>query len=291
MNQLSGAEAFVRMLQLHGVTSSSACAATPACRSTTRSAASTTASRHILTRDERSRRLHGRRLCPGHRQGRRVRRALAAAARPTSCRAWSRRTNPRSRCSRSPPTSRSASRGRFTLTELDQGALFRPLTKWNAVHRPRRRHPARVPRGAFEADDHRPPGRGAHRLPFDVQNDPVDERAMSGPIRRSALSRAGATAPDPAAVGLAAKRYCDAPKARCSSAAAGWSSPAPRRSWRARRDCWRAGRHHDQRQGLDRRAHPLGARRGRLATAARPRRARWSMRRTWSCSSAAAPAR
>ncbi|MEE8534194.1 MAG: thiamine pyrophosphate-binding protein, partial [Alphaproteobacteria bacterium] len=26
-----------------------------------------------------------------------------------------------------------ASRGRFTLTELDQQALFRPLTKWNAV--------------------------------------------------------------------------------------------------------------------------------------------------------------
>ena len=26
-----------------------------------------------------------------------------------------------------------ASRGRFTLTELDQAALFQPLTKWNAV--------------------------------------------------------------------------------------------------------------------------------------------------------------
>ncbi len=26
-----------------------------------------------------------------------------------------------------------ASRGRFTLTELDQEALFRPLTKWNTV--------------------------------------------------------------------------------------------------------------------------------------------------------------
>ena len=58
-------------------------------------------------------------------KARRVRRARAAAARPTCCRAWSRRTNRPSRCWASPPTSRSASRGKYPLTELDQQALYR----------------------------------------------------------------------------------------------------------------------------------------------------------------------
>ena len=131
MNQLSGAEAFVRMLQLHGVATFSGCAATPACRSTMRSPLDHGIS-HILTRDERSAaymadayaRVTGR-------VG--VARDRPAAAPPTFCRAWSRPTRARSAARRSPPTSRSAARGRYVLTELDQEAMYRPLTKWNRV--------------------------------------------------------------------------------------------------------------------------------------------------------------
>src|SRR5260221_7376867 len=66
-----------------------------------------------------------------------------------------------------------SSRGRFTLTELDQRALMKPLTKWNAVLD----RPADIPRvfrQAFEAMTTGRPGSAHIALPFDVQNGPVD---------------------------------------------------------------------------------------------------------------------
>src|ERR1041384_3408273 len=66
-----------------------------------------------------------------------------------------------------------SSRNRFTLTELDQRALMKPLTKWNAVLD----RPADIPRvfrKAFEEMTTGRPGAAHIALPFDVQNGPVD---------------------------------------------------------------------------------------------------------------------
>jgi len=66
-----------------------------------------------------------------------------------------------------------SSRNKFTLTELDQRALMKPLTKWNAVLD----RPADIPRvfrKAFEAMTTGRPGAAHIALPFDVQNGPVD---------------------------------------------------------------------------------------------------------------------
>ncbi|BBK34021.1 acetolactate synthase-1/2/3 large subunit [Stella humosa] len=99
-------------------------------------------------------------------------------------------------------------RGRYTLTELDQEALFRPLSKWNrmlnrAVDIPR------VVRSAFTHMTSAKPGSAHIGLPFDVQKDPVDEadvwadRALgSYPSRRFG--------PDPEMVARAAEALLSA---------------------------------------------------------------------------------
>ena len=96
-----------------------------------------------------------------------------------------------------------AARGRFTLTEIDQGALMRPVTKWNAVLE-RSQDIPKVFRAAFRQMTTGRPGAAHIALPFDVQNGPVarnDLRADPGlaeyPARR--------VAPAPAEVERAAK--------------------------------------------------------------------------------------
>jgi acetolactate synthase I/II/III large subunit len=96
-----------------------------------------------------------------------------------------------------------SSRGRFTLTELDQGALMRPLTKWNAVL-DRSADIPRTFRAAFNAMTTGRPGAAHIALPFDVQNGPVERSDVWGdpslgwcPSRR--------VAPDPLCVEMAAK--------------------------------------------------------------------------------------
>jgi len=66
-----------------------------------------------------------------------------------------------------------ASWGRYPLTELDQTALFRPLTKWNGVIDDARRLPNMV-RTAFRAITTGRPGAAHLGLPYDVQRAPVD---------------------------------------------------------------------------------------------------------------------
>src|SRR5258708_1354174 len=66
-----------------------------------------------------------------------------------------------------------SSRGKFTLTELDQRALMKPLTKWNAVL-DRSADIPRTFRKAFESMTTGRPGAAHIALPFDVQNGPVD---------------------------------------------------------------------------------------------------------------------
>lgn len=100
------------------------------------------------------------------------------------------------------------SRGRYALTELDQGALFKPLTKWNAVL-DRSTDIPKVLRAAFRAMTTGRPGAAHIALPFDVQKGPVEAGDIWGdpalgtyPARRSG--------PDPEAVGLAAEALASA---------------------------------------------------------------------------------
>ena len=95
-----------------------------------------------------------------------------------------------------------SARGRYALTELDQEALFKPLTKFNAVLDRADALPATL-RAAFRAMSTGRPGAAHLGLPFDVQKAPVDTaevwaepELLRFPARR--------TGPDPAAVEAAA---------------------------------------------------------------------------------------
>jgi len=96
-----------------------------------------------------------------------------------------------------------SSRGKFTLTELDQRTLMKPLTKWNAVL-DRSADIPKVFRKAYESMTTGRPGAAHIALPFDVQNGPVEPGDVwADPTLGSFPSRR--TAPDPAMVELAAR--------------------------------------------------------------------------------------
>ena len=96
-----------------------------------------------------------------------------------------------------------SSRNRFTLTELDQRALMKPLTKWNAVL-DRSVDIPRTFRKAFEAMTTGRPGAAHIALPFDVQNGPVERADVwADPTLGSFPSRR--VAPDAAMVELASR--------------------------------------------------------------------------------------
>ncbi len=67
-----------------------------------------------------------------------------------------------------------ASYGRYPLTEVDQEALMRPLTKWNTVIR-RADHIPRMVRQAFRAMTTGRSGAAHLGLPYDIQYDDVPE--------------------------------------------------------------------------------------------------------------------
>src|SRR2546428_11416751 len=101
-----------------------------------------------------------------------------------------------------------SSRGKFTLTELDQRSLMKPLTKWNAIL-DRAADIPRVFRAAFESMTTGRPGSAHLALPFDVQNGQVDAADVwADPSLGSFPSRR--TGPDPFMVELAAKLIRDA---------------------------------------------------------------------------------
>jgi len=96
-----------------------------------------------------------------------------------------------------------SSRGRFTLTELDQKSLMRPLTKWNAVL-DRSADVPRVFRKAFEEMTTGRTGAAHIALPFDVQNGPVERSEIwADPTLGSYPSRR--VSPDLLYIELAAK--------------------------------------------------------------------------------------
>ncbi len=95
------------------------------------------------------------------------------------------------------------SRGRYTLTEVDQRSLFRPVTKWNAVI-DRAVDIPRTVRSAFSNMTTGRPGSAQLTLPYDVQTGKVpagdvwaDESLGAYPSRR--------VGPDPQAVKAAAQ--------------------------------------------------------------------------------------
>jgi acetolactate synthase I/II/III large subunit len=195
MNRLSGAEAFVRMLQLHGVRHIfGLCGDTslPLYDALYRLDHGIT---HVLTRDERSAaymadayaRVTGRvGVCEGPSGG------GATYILPGVVEA-----NESSIPVLAVTTDIAVgSRGRCVLTELDQEALFRPLTKWNRVIDRADQIPGAV-RAAFRHMTTGRPGAVHLGLPFDVQRDPVDETAVHAdpalgefPARRVAPERA-----------------------------------------------------------------------------------------------------
>jgi acetolactate synthase-1/2/3 large subunit len=207
MNRLSGAEAFVRMLQLHGVRHIfGLCGDTslPLYDALYRLDHGIT---HVLARDERSAaymadayaRVTGRvGVCEGPSGG------GATYILPGVVEA-----NESSIPVLAVTTDIAvASRGRCVLTELDQEALFRPLTKWNRMIDRADQIPGAV-RAAFRHMTTDRPGAAHLGLPFDVQKDPVDEAAVHAdpalgiyPARR--------VAPEPATIEAAARAILSA---------------------------------------------------------------------------------
>ncbi len=196
MNQLSGAEALVRMLQLHGVEVIFGLCGDTSLPFYDALYRLDHGMRHVLTRDERSAgymadvygRVSGKvGVCEGPSGG------GATYILPAVVEA-----NESSIAMLAITTDVGVgSRGRYTLTELDQEALFRPVTKWNKVIDSSAELPRTVRSGFRKMTTGRP---GAVHLgvPFDVQKDVVDSdevwadaeygrfpAARSGPCPRS----------------------------------------------------------------------------------------------------------
>ncbi len=96
-----------------------------------------------------------------------------------------------------------AARGRYTLTELDQSALMRPVTKWNLRLDRAEDLPAAF-RAAFQQITTGRPGAAHIALPFDVQNGRVQRAEVWGDPRFGA-SPAERPEPDGASVERAAR--------------------------------------------------------------------------------------
>ena len=177
-NRLTGAEAFVRMLELHGVEIIfGLCGDTslPFYDALYRIGGNI---KHVLTRDERSAsymadvyaRVSGKvGVCEGPSGG------GATYILPGVVEA-----NESSIALLSVTTDiGTGSRGRYALTELDQKALFAPLTKWNEVIGASGDVP-RMLRRAFREMTTGKPGAVHLGLPFDVQKGEVDEKELYG---------------------------------------------------------------------------------------------------------------
>jgi acetolactate synthase-1/2/3 large subunit len=97
-----------------------------------------------------------------------------------------------------------SSRGRFTLTELDQAALFAPLTKWTTVIDRAEQIP-QVVRTAFARMTDGRPGAAHIGLPLDVQRDVAVPSAELRAQPDSTAFPGRRSAPDPDAVAAAAQ--------------------------------------------------------------------------------------
>ena len=207
MNEMSGAEAMVRMLQLYGVEHIfGLCGDTslPFYDALFRTGQGI---QHILTRDERSAaymadgyaRVTGRvGVCEGPSGG------GATYILPGIVEA-----NESSIAVLGITTDIAVgSRGRFALTELDQKTLFSPLTKWNNVIERSALVPSTV-RDAFRAMTTGRPGAAHIGFPFDVQNGVVSDSELWAQQEHSSFP-AWRIAPNPDAVERAANALLQA---------------------------------------------------------------------------------
>lgn len=209
-NQMTGAEAMVRMLQAHGVTHMFGL-----CGDTTLPFYDALARldhgiTHFLTRDER----HAAYMADGY---------ARVTGKPGVCEGPSGggatyilpgvvEANESSIPILAITTDVSTkSRGRYPLTELDQKALFAPLTKWNASLDDPARLPAMV-RTAFRAMTTGRPGAVHLALPFDTQKGITDNSEIWADERHRAYP-AERAAPDPEAIDEAARLLCAAKSA------------------------------------------------------------------------------
>ncbi len=94
-----------------------------------------------------------------------------------------------------------ASYGKYPLTEVDQEALMRPLTKFNTVIR-RADHIPRMVRQAFRAMTTGRSGSSHLGLPYDIQYDPVPVDDIWGDPKHQTFP-AYRVAPEPGSVGAA----------------------------------------------------------------------------------------
>ena len=210
MNELSGAEAFVHMLRLHGVTHVFGLCGDTSLPLYDAFHRLDHGVRHVLTRDERSAaymadayaRVTGKvGVCEGPSGG------GATYILPGLIEA-----NDSSVPILAVTTDVAvSSRGRFTLTELDQKSLFRPLTKWNAVI-DRSVDIPRTVRAAFAHMTTGKPGSAHIGLPYDVQTAAVESADVWADVSLGAFPsrRVG---PDPDAVLEAARLIREARRA------------------------------------------------------------------------------
>ncbi len=103
------------------------------------------------------------------------------------------------------------SRGRYPLTELDQVALFRPVTKWNASLDDAQRLPAMLRRAFREMTTGRP-GAVHLALPFDTQKASVAPDEIWADVRHQTFPALPA-GPDAASVEAAADALLSAKRA------------------------------------------------------------------------------
>lgn len=201
MTTITGAEAAVRMLQHHGVRHIFGLCGDTSLPFYDALARLDHGIEHILTRDERSAaymadayaRVTGRPgICEGPSGG------GATYILPGVIEANESSVALLSITSDVPVTAR----GRYPLTELDQKALFRPLTKWNGVLD----HVSQIPhafRTAFRAMTTGRPGAAHIGLPYDLQKQELDADTVWAQ-REHGVFPAFRTRPDPALVAHAA---------------------------------------------------------------------------------------
>ena len=207
MAQITGGEAFVRMLQLHGVKHIFGLCGDTSLPFYDAMYRLEHGMQHILTRDERSAaymadgyaRVSGRvGVCEGPSGG------GATYILPGIVEA--NESSIPVLCFTSDISV--SARGRYALTELDQQALFKPLTKWNAVLDAGADIP-RVLRNAFKQMTTGRPGAAHIGLPYDVQKQMVDEADIWGDASLNRFPSRRACA-DPAAIAEAGKLLAQA---------------------------------------------------------------------------------
>ena len=176
MGQMSGAEAMVRMLQLHGVKHIFGLCGDTSLPFYDALARLDHGMQHILTRDERSAAY----MADGYA---RVSKRVGVCEGPSGGGATYLLPGIVEANESSIPVLgittdiATTSRGRYTLTELDQEALYRPLTKRSEVIDRADRLPEAV-RRAFRAMTTGRPGAGALRVPLDVPQGRVPEASV-----------------------------------------------------------------------------------------------------------------